>query len=54
MSSIHIEKQSIVTIKEAIKDFTFRNDFRAIIDTHINKALCLYMINKRPYLFIMA
>ena len=47
MSSMPIEKQSMVTIKEAIKDFRFRNYFRGIIDTHIN------MTNKRPHLFIM-
>ena len=37
MSSMPIEKQGIVTIKEAIKDFRFRNNFRVIIDTHNSK-----------------
>ena len=46
MSSIPIEKQSIVTIKEAIKDFTFRNDFRAIIDTHINKLSVMFIYDQ--------
>ena len=54
MSSMPIEKQSIVTIKEVTKDFRFRNDLRVIIDTYTNKTLCLYMMNKRPYLFNMA
>ena len=54
MSSMPIEKQSTVTIKEAIKDFRLRNDLRVIIDTYTNKTLCLYMMNKRPYLFNMA
>ena len=57
MSSMPIEKQSMVTIKEAIKDFRFRNYFRGIIYTHINKLfemLCSNMMNKRPYLFNMA
>ena len=37
MSSMPIEKQSMVNIKEAIKDVRFRNDLRVIIGTHINK-----------------
>ena len=37
MSSMPIEKQSMVTIKEAIKDFRFRNYFRGIIYTHNSK-----------------
>ena len=52
MSSMPIEKQSMVNIKEAIKDVRIRNDLRVIIGTH--KTLCSNMMNKRPYLFIMA
>ena len=33
MSSMPIEKQSMVNIKEAIKDFRLRNDLRVIMDT---------------------
>ena len=44
MSSMPIEKQSIVTIKEAIRDFRFKINLRLTIDTRI----------KRPYLVIMA
>ena len=44
MSSMPIEKQSMVTIKEAIKDFRFRNYFRGIIDTHINNSKCYVQI----------
>ena len=47
MSSMPIEKQSIVTIKEAIRDFRFKINLRLTIDTRI-------MMNKRPYLVIMA
>ena len=54
MSSMPIEKQSMVNIKEAIKDVRIRNDLRVIIGTRINKTLCSNMMNKRPYLFNMA
>ena len=37
MSSMPIEKQGIVTIKEVIKNFKFVSNMRVIIDTHINK-----------------